>query len=336
MRSPLPLLESLSIALFLFASTTTGTRAMNSTCTRADQDGQVIYNVDVRTTENAPVGTVSVRVGGHTHTGPSSLVMAGDETNFIREGGAWDCREWQWWEGHSHGDAKRPRESQSEGGMEQSDDLIRIWCRYETDGVATYQEWFFRDQEETGRLIYDCVQTVKSVSDEPLREYGQFFASYTQVNEDKGHWFWHGSGALVNYLSIGADHLDRYITGPNKPFRDIGNIRHCPRGDGLISGTRRHPVSVSHPSAADYRHIVLCEPRTTSAITMGMQGIAQDYLIHPRTPDQTLTPGATFTTHIRHAITRLPDGQETKVLQQLWGDFEGTHKKTTALSRASF
>jgi len=308
---------------------------MNSTCTRADQDGQVIFDIQVRTTDNAPVGQVSIRVSGHTHTGPSSLVMAGDETNFVREGGAWDCREWQWWDGYPHGDQKRPRECPAEGGTQQDDDLIRIWSRYQTDGVATFQEWFFRDHQGTDILVYDCLQTVRNVSDQPLREYGQFFASYTSVNEDKGHWFWDASGALVNYLSIGATHLDRYISGPNKPFKALGRIPHCPRGDGLIAGTWRKPVAVSHPSDSGYRHIILCEPRTTAAITMGMSGIAMDYIVHPRTPDQTLAPGATFTTHIRHVITRLPEDQETHVLRRLWDEFKGKHKRFLDVTQAS-
>jgi hypothetical protein len=309
---------------------------MNSTCTRADQDDQVIYRLDLRTLDNAPAGSVSVRVGGHTHTGISSVTIAGDDTNLVYRTAAWDCREWQWWDGHPYGDEMRPRLSPAEGGVEQADDLLRIWCRYQTDGVATFQEWFFRDQPRADSLVYDCLQTVKNVSDQPLREYGQFFASYTQVNEDKGHWFWDAGGALVNYVSIGADHLNRYITGPNKPYKTVGRIPHCPRGDGLVSGAWLHPVSVSHPSPAGYRHVMLCEPRTTAAITMGMSGIAMDYIIHPPTPDQTLFPAATFTTHIRHIIRRLPEAQETQALQQLWDDFEGTHDRLRGLGRASF
>jgi len=307
---------------------------MNSTCIRTAQDRQVIFKIDVRTTDNTPVGEISVRVSGAPHTGPSSVVVAGGDTDFVRDGGAWDCREWQWWDGYPYGDEKRPRLCPAEGGMEQDEDLIRIRSRYLTDGVATFQEWFLRDHQGEDTLVYDCLQTVKNVSNQSLREYGQFFASYTSVNEEKGHFFWDATGALVNYLSLGATHLDRYITGPEKAFRALGRIPHCPRGDGLVAGVWHRPVSVSHPSPGGYRHIMLCEPRTTAAITMGMSGIAMDYIIYPPTPDQSLAPGAIFTTHIRHVIMRLPDGQETQVVERLWDEFEGSHQGIAAVSRA--
>jgi hypothetical protein len=94
----------------------------------------------------------------------------------------WDTREWQWWKGFSRPfgpqNDEYTRLAPATGGTEQSAWGVRVWTRYESDGVETRQDWLFPDLAPGAIIGYDCVVAVRNLGTAPLEEYGQFFASY--------------------------------------------------------------------------------------------------------------------------------------------------------------
>lgn len=298
--------------------------------------GRDLVVISWKTRTGAEAGTVMTPVSGLGRIGPVSIRLAavGDDPNASE----WDTREWQWWKGFSRpfsgGDDKYARHVPATGGAEMNGPRIRVWARYVSDQVETVQEWFFDDLDRPDQAAYDCLITIRNLGREPLEEYGQFFASYTAWNEERGHFFWDEDGTLANFSDRGGTHLDFYVTAKGSPFDKLGRIPHCARGGGKIRAVWRHPAIVSQPGPSGHRHIVLCEEARTAGVAQGMSGVAQDYILFP--PGGTLRAGASFSAHVRHLLVKpAADESLAKELEAWWNAFAEDHERVHKLSQAA-
>jgi len=278
------------------------------------------------TSENLPVAIATVDPRG---VGNLQILREFDavwiETD--QETWAWDYREWQWWRAHPHGESCRPRfYGDAELRVDYIEDGI-AWIDYEVDGFWNRQFFIFPQEVEADNVHYDVVIEVGNESGEDVEEYGQFFASYTKVNEDSEgnrlpHWYWDASGSLVRWNEKGVDHLDGFIANPDAYFFEEGNVPHLPRGDGKIVGSWKKPVLVSNPTPGGWRSIILLDPSTTATLAQGMGGPAMDYVIFPG-PDQKAFPdGDSFVARIRHHILHSPELPTPETLEALYENFE--------------
>ena len=299
-------------------------------------EGRDLVVITWRATDSVEAGEVQVPVTGLGRTGPLSIQLKTMEgvPNFNE----WDTREWQWWRDCPFDtNQKRPREvSAATGGADLGPGGIRAWSRFVCDQVQTTQEWFFADLERPDEAVYDCLITVRNLTGQTLKEYGQFFASYTVLNGKsmdlgRGHFYVDEDGSLVNYQEAGSHHLDYYVTAADSIFNKIGRVPHCPRGDGKVRARWKYPISISHPNSQGYRHIVLSEWARTSSIAQGMRGIAQDYLIYPLGGD--LEPDGSFVVHVRHLVANIPEDELLPFLDRAWNAFEQDHDRVHGLSR---
>jgi hypothetical protein len=276
-------------------------------------------------------GEVQVPITGDGRIGPVSIKLPA--LGGVPNDNEWDTREWQWWKGYPFDPGqKRPREvAPAVGGVDTGPGGVRVWTRFVCDDVETTQEWFFADLDRADRAVYDCLITVRNGGSKVLEEYGQFFASYTAWNKEKGHHYWATDGALVNYSDRGGRHLDYYVTAKGSAFDRLGYVPHCPRGGGKVKATWRHPVSVSQPGPRGHRHIVMTEEARTAAITQGMSGVAQDYIIYR--PGGVLRPGGSFQVHVRHLIAEASPDQLPKALETWWSAFSKDHDRIRRLTK---
>lgn len=285
-----------------------------------DGQGHSYCDIALRHQEDERLlAAIKVRTAGHTHTGISSFVIVGDETEFVLTDTSWDCREWQWWQDHGYGDEKRPRLTPATSGFETEANGVRVTSTYVCDGIETVQEWRFRPQERDDLLTYDCRQTVTNRLPSAVTDYGQFFACYTEPNRAKSQFYWAKDGQLKTFRSLGGRHVDAYIVAPGSVFDQLGVIPNAPRGNGRVADTWHQPVLVGHPTVQGWRHIVLTDPATTAALASGMDGIAMDYTGYPG--KQSFESGETFELHVRHHLAKLPDSIEQDQLELLWQDF---------------
>jgi hypothetical protein len=294
-----------------------------------DAEGHDIVLVTWKTRSGADIGQVRTRVSGLGRIGPMSTLADGATPNENE----WDTREWQWWKNYPFEPQQmRPRElAYAAGGAEPIPGGVRVWTRFICDEVETAQEWFFMDLEDQAPIAYDCLITVRNRGKDVLDEYGQFFASYTSWNGQHGHFYWNEDGALVNYRDRGGRHLDYYVTAKDSAFAKLGVIPGCPRNNGQIKALWKHPVSVSQPGPDGRRHVLMSEEARTSAITMGMNGVAQDYLIYPA--EGRLAPGAAFDVHIRHVIARPPEDDLIQSLETWWAEFTKDHQRVRGMTK---
>lgn len=299
--------------------------------TDGDGKGRDLAVVDWKTGSGEAAGEVKIPITGLGRIGPISVMLhaAGDLPNAYE----WDTREWQWWKDYPFDlNQMRPREvAPASGGADFQPGGMRVWSRFNCDEVETTQQWFFHDLESTEQAVYDCLITVHNHRDETLEEYGQFFASYTSWNGRKGHLYWSEEGSLVNYQQAGSRHLDYYVAQAGSMFHRLGKVPHCPRGEGKVRATWKHPVSISLPNPRGYRHVLLTEEARTSAIAQGMQGLAQDFLIYP--PAGRLKARQTFSVHVRHLIVEASDETLTDKLPTWWAAFVEDHQRVHRLAR---
>ena len=69
----------------------------------ADGQGQLLCGIEMMSKKRFSLASCKVRTAGHTHTGISSFVTRDENLELVLDSGSWDCREWQWWEGHKYG-----------------------------------------------------------------------------------------------------------------------------------------------------------------------------------------------------------------------------------------
>ena len=120
----------------------------------------------------------------------------------------------------------------------------------------------------------------------------------------------------------GAGHLNGYVSSPEAYFLGEGGIPHCPRGNGRLMGTWRHPVLVSHASPAGWRSVILLDPETTAAVTCGMEGTAMDYIFYPGHRERVFPPGGRFRSHLRHLMVKNPGLPTREQLDKWWMEFQ--------------
>jgi hypothetical protein len=168
---------------------------VNSTGLYIDDDGQLLCDITLSRPGGRPLAKCTVRAGGHTHTGVSSFAPRNEGVELVLDEGAWDCREWQWWENHGYGKEMRPRQVPASGGFKQDDSGVYVMSQYTCDGTRTRLEWTFAPQADDDILTYDCLITIDNVTDRALVEYGQFFACYTETNRDRSQFFRAAAGA---------------------------------------------------------------------------------------------------------------------------------------------
>jgi hypothetical protein len=291
------------------------------------------------------IGMVRTVITGVGRTGPASVELfaaapkrmgynAAGNPNYAE----WDTREWQWWKGFPLElvNQDRPRNhSTTTGGADTSPGGVRVWSQFNCDDVLTTQEWFFDDLEESDVGVYDCILTIQNNTKKTLEEYGQFFASYTIWNTN-GHYYWSSDGQLINYFDRTGDDLNYYVVAKDSPFEKLGQIPHCPRGEGKVGDTWKHPVSISkkmtlHDFDSDYRHIIMTEEYLTAGIGSGMNGKAQDYIIYP--PSIDFKPGEVLKMHVRHLIVPATQEELPEKLEKWWQEFTNDHERIHSLSR---
>ena len=284
-----------------------------------------------KTRSGETAGVVKIPVTGNGRIGPVSMELA--SVGSVPNASEWDTREWQWWKDYPYDlNQMRPREvAPAVGGGDIGPGGVRIWTRFLCDGVETIQEWFFADLDRGNEAVYDCLITVRNLGKQPLEQYGQFFASYTAWNQNKGHLYWNADGRLVNYRDVGSRHLDYYVTRAGSMFRKLGYVPHCPRGGGKVKATWKHPVSISLPNPRGYRHVLMTEEARTAAIAQGMQGTAQDFLIYP--PGGRLNRTGSFRVHVRHLVVKASLEQLPEKLEGWWIGFTSDHQRIHELSR---
>jgi len=291
-------------------------------------EGRDLVVVAWRTEAGRKAGEVRVPVTGLGRIGPTEIrLAAADRSPSHWE---WDTREWQWWKEYPFepGEMRPRKAAPASGGAEMTPAGVRVRTRFVCDDVETTEEWLFDDLASPGEASYDCIITVRNLREETLEEYGQFFACYTAWNErDKkrlGHFYLAEDGTLVNYLDRGGVHLNYYVAARDSFFGKLGRVPHCPRGEGAIKDFWKHPVSISQPTERGWRHIVMSEEARTSAISQGMRGVAQDYLLYP--PGMSLAPGDSFSAHIRHLLVKVSDDELPGELEEWWAEFEADHE----------
>jgi hypothetical protein len=304
--------------------------------------GRDLAVIDWRTIDGETVGTTRVVIsspgrgnfgdsGGRTGPWRLELHNAGSVANQNE----WDAREWQWWKNYPFLPAEmRPRLVPAVGGVDDGPGGIRAWSTYKTDDVETVQEWFFSDLPDKDHAVYDCIITIRNTGNITLEEYGQIFASYTNstwVNR-KGYIYWRSDGQFVNLpTDDNSSHLNYYVTRPGSVFDQLGTVPHCPKGECVVKSWWKHPVSISHPGPNGHRHIIMVEEARTSAITQGEYGGAQDYLVYP--PSWHLKAGESFTVHVRHFVTRIPQTEFATRIPQWWSAFAAEHTVFRGYSR---
>ena len=199
------------------------------------------------------------------------------------------------------------------------------------DGVRTRLLWDFTDVTAADTMHYDCLITMENVGDQPLVEYSQFFANYTQINGLNGCFFWHAqTGELVNFLDIFVFHLQAFVVDPSSPFLELNCIPHFPRTEGVINATWRFPLLVGQATDAGWRHVILMERQHTAGISCGMKGVAMDYVVYPG--KLCLEPGESFTAHVRHFVIRSPELPAISRLEGMWHQFESDHDEKKRLA----
>ena len=158
---------------------------MKSTGLYIDDDGQLLCDIILAKPAGLPVAKCTVRAAGHTHTGISSFSPCDEGVELVLDDGVWDCREWQWWENHGHGEEMRPRHVPASAGFKQDDSGVYVMSQYTCDGTRTRLEWTFAPPIDDDILTYDCLVTIDNLTDRELVEYGQFFACYTESNRSR-------------------------------------------------------------------------------------------------------------------------------------------------------
>ena len=286
-----------------------------------DADGQVLCDIDLTDAAGSSLGSCRVRSAGHTHTGVNSFTTADEKLELVIEDGAWDCREWQWWENHGYGQEMRPRSAPATSGFRRDASGVYVMSQYTCDGTRTRLEWNFAPQAAGEQMLsYDCEITIENCSDRDLVEYGQFFACYTEINRDQSQFFWAADGTLRTFASFGGHHLDAYIVAPGSDFERAGAIPHAAKGDGKVAHTWRQPVLVGHPTPGGWRHIVLTDPANTAGLASGMGGIAMDYIAWPG--ERVFRPGSSFSLKIRHYVVRTGPAVDVSLVEALWSSFD--------------
>lgn len=313
---------------------------------------ETLYDVSLYHVDGHQLADVTVRGAGHPYTGIEWMQPYDEDVNMVfkRSGddghtafgtrpeqryinhSTWDCREWQMWRGRTYGREQRPRWVPAQCGHQASADHLRIWCQYEVDGVRTRQEWFFGDQLDAESLVYDCLITVENISSKKILDYTQFFACYTEVNGRDGAYFWDKSGELVLSWDIGIEHLDKFIVAEGSPIDEAGSLPHFPRTEGLVGAHWKKPVLVGQRTSRNWRHVVMVEQTYAAAITLGMTGVAMDYVLYPGR--LVFQPGESFTNHIRHFLLRSPDLPELERLGQLYHEFGQDHERIKCLTQS--
>ncbi len=271
---------------------------------------------------------------------------------------AWHYREWQWWDGHPHGDSCRPRYwanvrfrveavYQPEPSIVAGNNprALQAECgssiEYRVDGFTSIQQVLPPHQVDADLPYFDIVFTMRNTTGHAVRDYAQFFACYTAANADpddvgrrRSHWFWDRSGALVRWSDKGVTHLNGYVVHPDAYFHDQGRIPHCPRGNGRIVGTFQYPVLVSNASPAGHRSIILVDPQHAAGLSQGMEGPAMDYILFPGADNVEFGPSEQFTAHIRHYVVRSADLPSIGQLKNLWKAFTGAKPSVVSRARA--
>jgi hypothetical protein len=290
---------------------------MERTGIYTDDQGQSFCDIRIRHRDGDLLASCKVRTAGHTHTGVLNFTPTdeGSELEAI-----WDCREWQWWENHSYGDEKRPRNVPATSGYEEQGSEIHVTSQYLCDGIKTKLEWIFLPQESKEVLTYDCIITITNDTQNSLIDYAQFFANYTYINKDRSHFYWSKDKTFRTFSSLGGKHLDAYIVEPGSAFERWGKIPHAVRGDGKVADTWHRPVLVGHPSPKGWRHIVFTEPSKTAGLACGMEGVAMDYIAYPG--EREFSDGESFSIRVRHHIARMSKEIDVKLIEELWESFE--------------
>lgn len=303
-----------------------------------------LHDVTLKHDDGRTMADITVRGAGHPYTGvewiqpydenENMVFMRGDEADFKCLGqdpsqrffnyASWDCREWQMWRGRTYRREQRPRWVPASCDAHVGDERLLIWCEYEVDGVRTHQDWIFGDQVDDHCLQYDCLTTVKNISGRQLLDYSQFFASYTKVNGRNGAYFWGRGGELVLSWDAGIEHLDKFIVARASPIDRLGRLPHFPRTPGMVGGHWHRPVLVGQATTNMWRHVVMVEQEYAAAITLGMTGVAMDYVLYPGRLE--FEPGEAFTCHIRHLLLRSPNLPRPGLLDELFCKFEQDHE----------
>jgi hypothetical protein len=237
---------------------------------------------------------------------------------------AWDYREWQWWRGHPWGDEMRPRywgQPALDAGQARKG---RVEVTYEADGFAGRQRFVFRPVAQEGAVCWDVLTTIRNNTGEDVFDYGQFFACYTPVNHRKSFYYWDAKAGLRLLSDVGVEHLNGYVVSRDAWFAREGRIPHCPRGDGTVVATWRHPLLVSRASPGGWRHVLMVDEARCAAVTQGMEGNAMDYVLYPGPRSRRFAAGAAFTAHVRHCLIRSADLPGLERLAALWTAFENS------------
>jgi len=298
-------------------------------------EGRDLVVLSWKTREGRDAATVRIPVTGlgknpNDRIGPVSILLEGakDDANAHE----FDTREWQWWKNYPRpvgfNADKYTRLVPARGGADKGAGGVRAWTRYVSDDVETTQEWFFGDLPGADEAAYDCLITVKNSGAQALDEYGQFFASYTKWHA-QGQFYWAADGTVANYPKDA--HLNFFVVAKGSVFEKLGRVPHCPRGGGKVKAAWRRPVSISSPNAQGFRHVILVEEAFAAAVTQGMGGSAQDYVIAP--PGLRLDASASFRVHVRHHFLRAPADGLAQQLEKLWDAFSRDHATMHRLSR---
>jgi hypothetical protein len=78
--------------------------------------------------------------------------------------------------------------------------------------------------------------------------------------------------------------------------------------------------------------VILVEEAFAAAVTQGMDGTAQDYVIFPG--PRALGPGESFQLHVRHLLVPTADKDLAEELPKWWSAFHSDHARVHALWRA--
>ena len=257
------------------------------------------------------------------------------ELDWIYQGAysAWDYTEWHWWKGHpfdfqarrhenpAYWDSFRPR---FQGNPRVDAGKIGegyLEIDFGTDGFEFQQAYLLPDAATPGRGYWDMFFTAVNATGRQIEEYGHFFACYTSINGSRSFWFWAAGGELALWSERGVGHLDGYVSSPAAYFAGDGGIPHCPRGNGRLMGTWRHPVLVSHASPAGWRSVILLDPETTAAVTSGMEGTAMDFIFYPGHKKRVFPSGGRFRSHLRHLMIKSPGLPTREQLEDWWMEF---------------
>ncbi len=295
-------------------------------------DYGILHPATVRLKDGSPLLDI-----GFSTRGVQTLTIAGEPAlDWVYQGAysAWDYTEWHWWEGHpfdfrarghedpAYWDSFRPR---FQGNPRVDATKLgegRLGIQFGTDGFTFRQDYLLPAAADPDRGHWDMFFTAVNSTGGPIKEYGHFLACYTSVNGGNSFWFWDAGGQLELWADRGVGHLNGYVSSPEAYFHKDGRIPHCPRGNGRLIGTWRHPVLVSQGSPAGWRSVILLDPETTAAITCGMQGTAMDFIFYPGHTEQVLPPGGGFRSHLRHLMVKNPGLPTREQLEAWWMEFQ--------------